>query len=149
MNPSDMANIRFNNYQHLRMGKNKVYEPLELIERMNDRLNEKDADGKRHFTVGYLESQHLSRRAQKHFSNLEAVTVMHVYAVLRILLLDEPSIWDRILLVCAFIDLLERCFCHIYSVPATFPRPFAIGMRAAVREKMSALLDYDIWKVLK
>lgn len=131
------------------MGKRMIYEPLELIVQINIELTKMDTDGKRHFTVGYLESQHLSRRAQDHFSKTEPVRVMQVYAALRILLLDEPSMWGRILLVCAFIDLLEQCFCQMFSVPSTFPRPFTVGMKAAVEAKMSALLDYDLSKVLK
>lgn len=131
------------------MAKSMLYEPVELIKRINIRLNRKNTDGKRHFTVGYLESQHLSRRALDHFRKTEAVSVLHVYAALRILLLDEPSMWDRILLVCCFIDLLEQCFCQAYSVPSTFPRPFAIGMKGAVQDKISTLLDYDVRKVVK
>lgn len=131
------------------MGKSMNYEPVVLIEVLDTRLNRKDANGKRHFTVEYLESQHLSRRAQAHFRKLEAVTVMHIYAALRILLLDEPCMWDRILLVCAFVDLLEQCFCQMYSVPSTFPRPFDMGMKAAVRQKMLLLLDYDLSEVVK
>lgn len=131
------------------MAKGFIYEPWKLIVQINIQLTKVDTDGKRHFTVEYLQSQHLSRRAQNHFSKMEPVRVMQIYAALRILLLDEPSMWGRILLVCAFIDLLEQCFCQMFSVPSTFPRPFAVGMKAALEDKMSALLDYDLSKVLK
>lgn len=125
------------------------YEPVLLIMTMGERLDKEVVKGKRQFSIKYLASQHLSYHALSHFRNVEAVTVMQIYAALRILLLDEPSMWGRILLVCAFIDLLEQCFCQIFSVPSTFPRPFAVGMKAALEDKMSALLDYDLSKVLK
>lgn len=125
------------------------YEPVLLIQKIGERLDREEVKGKRQFSTKYLLSQHLSNQALRHFRNVEAVTVMQLYAALRILLLDAPDEWARILLICRFIDLLEQCFCEIYAVTPSFPRPFPQGLVQAVLGKIGRLVGYDLSRVLK
>jgi hypothetical protein len=94
----------------------------------------------------YLEKNHLSGRAQDHFRHHESVSVMQLYAAIRILLINTSSVWDRILLMCRILDILEQCFCDCYS--GVTLHPFDGGMEKSVREKMLSVAGYDFGAVI-
>ena len=89
---------------------------------------------------------HLSSRAQYHFRHHESVSVMQLYAAIRILLINTSSVWDRILLMCRILDILEQCFCDCYS--GVTLHPFDGGMEKSVREKMLFVAGYDFGAVI-
>ena len=88
----------------------------------------------------------LSGRAQDHFRHHESVSVMQLYAAIRILLLNTSSVWERILQMCRILDILEQCFCDCYSGVSL--HPFEGGMEKIVREKMLSVAGYDFGAVI-
>ena len=88
----------------------------------------------------------LSSRAQHHFRHHESVSVMQLYAAIRILLLNTSSVWERILQMCRILDILEQCFCDCYS--GVTLHPFEGGMEKIVREKMLSVAGYDFGAVI-
>ena len=97
------------------MSSQKDYVPVQLIIKIGDRLLAVDGLGHQVYSARYLEKNHLSGRAQCHFRHHESVSVMQLYAAIRILLLNTSSVWDRILQMCRILDILEQCFCDCYS----------------------------------
>lgn len=65
----------------------KDYVPVQLIIKIGDCLLAVDGLGHQVYSARYLEKNHLSGRAQDHFRHHEAVSVMQLYAAIRILLI--------------------------------------------------------------
>lgn len=123
------------------MKHSEKYIPLQLIVKIGARLSAVDTFGKQVYSARYLAEHHLSARAQRHFRLHEAVTVMQLYAAVRIQLINTPSPWDRILLVCRILDELEQCFCDCYD--GVTLHPFSGGMEQSLRLKMLSVAGYD------
>lgn len=128
------------------MKHSEEYVPIQLIVKIGARLLAEDDLGHQVYKTKYLEKNHLSARAQHHFRFHEAVTVMQLYAAIRILLINASSDWERILLMCRILDMLERCFCEIF--PGVTIHPFSEGMEKSVRQKMLAVAGYDFEAVI-
>ena len=122
------------------------YVPIQLIIQIGDRLEAVDDLGHQVFKVKYLEKNHLSARARHHFRYHESVTVMQLYAAIRILLINTTSVWERILLMCRILDVLEQCFCDCFA--GVTLHPFEQGMEKSVRQKMLAVAGYDFEGVI-
>ena len=88
-----------------------------------------------------MKEHHLSSRGQTHFRNGEAVSVMQLYAAIRILLVDTASEWERLLLMAHMMDVLEQCYCDMYHETDS-PQLFEGGMEQALRRKMLAMAGY-------
>ena len=86
------------------MSSQKDYVPERLIIEIGDCLLAVDGLGHQVYSARYLEKNHLSSRAQCHFRHHESVSVMQLYAAIRILLLNTSSVWDRILQMCRILD---------------------------------------------
>lgn len=130
------------------MEKKSFYVPIMLICIIGAKLQELDNNGKRVFSTRYLQGQHLSGRAQSLFLHHEAVSVLQLYAAIRILLINAHTEWDRILLMAHFMDILEDCFCKCYP-DANSQHPFGAGMEQMIHQKMRAMPNYDLSKVLR
>ena len=87
------------------MSNQKDYVPVQLIIKIGDCLLAVDGLGHQVYSARYLEKNHLSGRAQDHFRHHESVSVMQLYAAIRILLINTSSVWDRILLMCRILDV--------------------------------------------
>ena len=120
--------------------------PTLLIIKLGNRLEELDDLGHRQYKTRYLEQNHLSGRAQRHFHLHESVSVLQLYAAIRILLINAASDWERILLMCSILNLLEQCFAQTFSVTT---HPFVGGMERCVRQKMLSVAGYDFEGVIK
>ena len=108
------------------MSSQKDYVPVQLIIKIGDRLLAVDGLGHQVYSARYLEKNHLSSRAQCHFRHHESVSVMQLYAAIRILLLNTSSVWDRILQMCRILDILEQCFCDCYSGVSIRLMPYCV-----------------------
>ena len=124
----------------------KDYVPERLIIKIGDRLLAVDGLGHQVYSARYLEKNHLSGRAQCHLRHHESVSVMQLYAAIRILLINTSSVWDRILQMCRILDILEQCFCDCYS--GVTLHPFDGGMEKSVRDKMLSVAGYDFGAVI-
>lgn len=122
------------------MSSQKDYVPVQLIIKIGDRLLAVDGFGHQVYSARYLEKNHLSS------SHHESVSVMQLYAAIRILLLNTSSVWDRILQMCRILDILEQCFCDCYS--GVTLHPFDGGMEKSVRDKMLSVAGYDFGAVI-
>lgn len=69
----------------------KDYVPVQLIIKIGDCLLAVDGLGHQVYSARYLEKNHLSGRAQDHFRHHESVSVMQLYAAIRILLINTSS----------------------------------------------------------
>ena len=128
------------------MSNQNDYVPVQLIIKIGNRLLAVDGLGHQVYSARYLEKNHLSSRAQHHFRHHESVSVMQLYAAIRILLLNTSSVWERILQICRILDILEQCFCECYS--GVTLHPFEGGMEKIVREKMLSVAGYDFGAVI-
>ena len=117
------------------------YVPTKLLKHIGNSLVAKDSLGRRKYEVRYLKEHHVSARAQEHFRDLKTVTVMQLYAAIRILLINASSDWERILLLCSFLDMLEDCFAECFGDVTL--HPFAEGLEKTVRRKMQLAAGYD------
>jgi len=122
------------------------YVPTKLLAYIGNSLVAKDRSGNRKYEVRYLKEHHVSARAQEHFRDLKSVTVMQLYAAIRILLINARSDWERILLLCSFVDMLEECFSDCFGDVSI--HPFAEGMEKTVRRKMQSAAGYDFGAVV-
>lgn len=130
------------------MKHSKKYVSTKLIKKVGKYLVEKDKYGRRKYQVQYLKDHHLSGRAQEHFRNNHgALTVMQLYAAVRILLINVSSDWERLLLLCHFLDLLEQSFVDSFSDVTV--HPFPGGLKKTVRQKMLSVACYDFEGVIK
>ena len=116
------------------MSNQKDYVPIQLIIKIGDCLLAVDGLGHQVYSARYLEKNHLSSRAQYHFRHHESVSVMQLYAAI------------RILQMCRILDILEQCFCDCYS--GVTLHPFDGGMEKSVREKMLSVAGYDFGAVI-
>lgn len=124
------------------------YVAKKLIAEIWKRLMEKDRYGRRKYSVSDLKDNHLSGRAQAHFLNDPgALTVLQFYAAIRILLINAPSEWDRLLLLCHFLDMLEEGFAECFG-DVTIPL-FAGGVEKTVRKKLLSVAEYDFERVIE
>ncbi len=121
------------------------YVPMMLIVMIGSRLEGLDRLGHRQYNARYLEENHLSSRAQQHFRHHEAVSVLQLYSAIRILLINAASDWERILLMCRIVDILEQCFAQSFDVTV---HPFVGGMEHLVRQKMLSVAGYDFGVVI-
>ena len=128
------------------MSYQKDYVPVQVIFKIVDCLLAVDGFGHQVYSARYLVKTHLSSRAQGHFRHHESVSVMQLYAAIRILLLNTSSVWDRILQMCRILDILEQCFCDCYS--GVTLHAFDGGMEKSVRDKMLSVAGYDFGAVI-
>lgn len=73
------------------MSNQNDYVPVQLIIKIGNRLLAVDGLGHQVYSARYLEKNHLSSRAQHHFRYHEPVSVMQLYAAIRILLINTSS----------------------------------------------------------
>lgn len=128
------------------MGYGEKYVPVKLIIKIGDRLEAVDDLGHHVYSARYLKKNHLSAGAQEHFLKHESVTVMQLYAAIRILLINTSSVWERILLMCRILDMLEQCFCECFA--GVTLHPFELGMERSVSQKMLSVAGYDFEAVI-
>lgn len=124
------------------MKKEILFVPILLIGLIGDKLLALDKNGERNFTCRFMKDNHLSSRGQQHFRNGEAVSVMQLYAAIRILLVDTGSEWERLLLMARVMDVLEECFCDMFH-ETDAQHPFEGGMVQTLRRKMLAMAEFD------